>query len=109
MRVPVREVRVQADQPQQLLDPSVALLSSSDVEVVQRLRDDVADSHPWVERRERVLKDDLPLSAHTAQPATAQRCQVLTLEDDPARGDRLQRRDQARQGRLATPGFPDES
>src|SRR5260370_9061872 len=109
MRISVGEVRVQAHQPQQLLDPRPPLLTSSQPEIVQGLGDDVADRHPWVQRSERVLEDDLHLATHPPQPPPAQPRQVLPLEDHPARRHRLQSRDQSRQGRLPASRLTDET
>src|SRR5260370_19899167 len=109
MRISVGEVRVQAHQPQQLLDPRPPLLTSSQPEIVQGLGDDVADRHPWVQRSERVLEDDLHLATHPPQPPPAQPRQVLPLEDHPARRHRLQSRDQPRKCRLPAPRLTDET
>src|SRR6266852_3211385 len=109
VRIPVGEVRVQAHQPQQLLDPGPPLLTSRQPEIVQGLGDDVADRHARIQRSERILEDDLPLATHPPQPPPAQPRQILPLEDHPARRHRLQSRDQSRKCRLSAPRLTDET
>ena len=67
MRVAVRVARVEADDVEQLADPDAAVAARADPVHDQRLADDVADRHPRVERRVRVLEDDLHLAPHLAE------------------------------------------
>ena len=69
---------------------------------VERLTDDALDRLPRVQRRERVLEDDLRLSAqlppHLAAPAAGD---VLPVKDDGSGGGQRQPNDEPAQGGLA--------
>ena len=67
VRVAVREARVEADDVEQLADPRRAVAARADPVHDERLADDVADGHARVERRVRILEDDLHLAAHPPQ------------------------------------------
>ena len=75
----------------------------------QRLADDVVHRHPRIQRRIRILEDDLHLAAHVAHLTPVQMGDVPPVEDDRP-GGRLDELDQ-RPGerRLATAGLTDEA
>src|SRR3546814_5098147 len=66
----VREIAhlggAQADAIEELRDHLLALLRSRDTVDEQRLADDIADRHARIQRRVRVLEDDLHLAAEGA-------------------------------------------
>ena len=97
MRIPVVEVGVEADDLEQLLHALVTPPSANDPEVVERLRDDVADGHAGIQGRERVLEDHLQLAAVLAQLFAAQPRQLDVPEKDLAGRHREQLRDQTRE------------
>src|SRR5204863_2951467 len=67
VRVTVDEVGVEADYLEQPLRAPPARAPVADPMDDERLRNDVSDGHPRVERRIRVLEDDLHLAPHFAQ------------------------------------------
>ena len=86
VREPVRVLRRQADGAQQLVDALLALWPLIAAVDAQRLADDVAHGHARVERRVRILEDDLHLAAHVAHLPAVKRRDVAAVEDDlPAR------------------------
>src|SRR2546422_4968336 len=107
MRVAVVEVGVEADDAEQLLHASVALASSHHAEVVERLRDDVADRHARVQGRKRVLEDHLQLPAVLAQLLAPELRQLDVTEKDLARRHRKQLCDEAGERWLAPSRFAD--
>jgi hypothetical protein len=66
VRIAVREVRVEADDLQQLLHALGLRAALREVMHLERLADDVADGHARVERRVRVLEDHLHPAPHAA-------------------------------------------
>ena len=77
--------------------------------MIERLLDDRADAHPRVERRVRILKDDLEVPARAAELAARQRAHVHVLDADLA-GGRLDQPQQAAPGRrLAAAGLADQA
>ena len=85
VRVAVREARVEADDVEQLADPGGPVAAAADPVHDQRLADDVADRHPRVERRVRVLEDDLHVAPRTPEILAPERRQLRALEDAPSR------------------------
>ena len=82
VRIP-RELRpVEPDQLEQLRDARTSLRLAPDAVDDQRLFDDVADPHPRIERRVRILKDDLHVAARLAHARPGERQDVLALEPD---------------------------
>ena len=73
------------------------------------LADDVADGHPRVERRVRILEDDLHLPADLAHLAALEARDVAAVEEDLARRGLRQLDQRARQGRLAAARLADEA
>ncbi len=103
VRIAVDVLGVQADDLEQLLDPPAAVTLRCDLGVdVVRLADDVADGHPWVQRRVRVLEDDLDVAAQCAQGLPLGLEDVLALEQGLAAGGHLQQHEQLGERRLAT-------
>jgi len=108
MRVTVVEVRVETHDPQQLLDPGVLGLAAHDLEVGERLGDDVADRHPGIERGEGILEDHLEVLALLAQALTAQPGELDAVEDHPPRGWRGELGEHPGECRLSASGFTDQ-
>ena len=109
VREAVRVLGREADRAQQLVDARRALLAAVAAVDAQRLGDDVADRHPRIERRVRILEDDLHLAPHLAHLAPAETGDVAAVEDDrPAVGSTslMSVRDERR---LAAAGLADEA
>src|SRR5262245_37970059 len=96
MWVTVDEVRVQSNQRQQLLH-SVAHLFGALTQAMypDRLADDVADGHAWIERGVWILKDHLHLATHPAHVFALQLGQVGALKQDLASGWAMQLQNRA--------------
>ena len=108
MRVAVDEVRVEADDLEQLLGAAPPRAPRPDAVDEQRLADDVADGHPRVQRGVRVLEDDLDLAPDLAKVAAAHRRQLAPVERHGSLG-RLQQLENAEaRGRLARAGLAHE-
>src|SRR5712692_9863515 len=75
----------------------------------ERLGNDVFHSHSGIERAERVLKDDLHVTAKAAHLVMVGRQQVATIEADTAGGGLNQTQHQAAQRTLARPRFTDQA
>ena len=69
VRIAIRKVRVQPDNPQQLLHALLLLATPRQVMDLEWLADDAADGHTRVQACVRVLEDHLHLAAHPAQIA----------------------------------------
>src|SRR6266699_2930647 len=105
MWVAVVEVRIQADDTEQLLHPLILLATLDQAKVDQRLGDDVAHRHARVKRGEGVLKDNLqPLSLLAQQFAVLARPLDPTDHPLPA-GAPNPLRQSPRQPSLAAPRF----
>src|SRR5215470_3743561 len=106
VRVAPQMLGRQANRLQQLHD---ALLTRAAVrrQLVddQSLADDRSHRHPRIQRRVRVLEDDLHLLAQRAQGALVERRDVLALERDFARGRLDQSQDRAARRGLAAAGL----
>src|SRR5947199_2231158 len=102
VRVPTQVVSRQADGVEELDDALFPQLPRRG-ELVDHegLADDRPDRHSRIQRRVRVLEDDLHLLAERAQRALVQRGDVLALEGDLARGRLDQSQDRAAGGGLA--------
>ncbi len=74
----------------------------------QRKRDRLLDRSASVERRERVLEDDLHPAPEAAELGRSESGEVLTVEQHPAGGRLVEPEQQPRQRRLARAGFADE-
>ena len=110
VRVAVDEVGVQADPVEQFLGALEPALARRDVGVHRpALGDDVTGGHPRVQRRVRVLEDDLDLAAVLLERAAAHLRDVPALVEDRPLGRLLQRDQQLRHGRLAAAGLPDQA
>src|SRR5207237_1724687 len=86
VRVAVREIRVEADGLEQVAHARLAAAAGADAVHRQRLGDDVPDGHAGVERRIRILEDDLHFAPYLAQVVPAHRGQLLAHEADGAAG-----------------------
>ncbi len=75
----------------------------------QRLRDDAPDRMARVERRHRVLEDELHAPPQRAHLRFAEPRDVAPVEDDAAGGRSTSLQQRAPQGRLARPAFADDA
>jgi hypothetical protein len=75
----------------------------------QPLGDDVAHRHARVQRRVRVLEDDLHVAAQRLQLVAAQVEDILAVEKDRAFSGWDQAQDGARDGGFAAAGFPHQA
>src|SRR3989449_5216330 len=108
VRVPTQVVGRQADGVEELDDALFPQLPRRG-ELVNHegLADDRPDRHSRIERRVRVLEDDLHLLAERAQRALVERRDVLCPEPDLARGRLDEPEDRAARGGLAAARLPD--
>jgi len=86
-------VRLKADQLHDLADPVAALARGAELMDAQSIGDAGADLCARIERRERVLEDDLHPPSEWLELASRERRDVGAIEHDPAAG----RLDQAQQ------------
>ena len=93
--------------PQKLLDASSPFRATVQAVDPKWLCDDLPDRHPWVQRRVRILKDDLNVPPHGPHLAALELGDVPLVEDDLARGGLGQPDDRATEGRLAAAGLTD--
>ena len=82
MWIPVREVGVQADDLEQVADLILALLAATHTKDVERFRDNSGDSHPWIERGRRILKDHLNVAAERPHLRPAEAADIGAVEAD---------------------------
>ena len=109
VRVLVDVGGVEPDELEQLPHARATLLARADLVNDERLLDDRADAHPRIQRRVRILEDDLEVPARAAQFAGRELPDVQLLEPDLARR-RLDQPQHAPPGRrLAAPGLADEA
>ena len=80
-----------------------------DARVHERLGQGPPDAEARIERVVRVLEDELRLLAEAQGAGAVEPREVLALEGDPAGRRRRELQQQARDGRLAAAGFPDEA
>ena len=106
-RVPACVVSLQSDELEQF-QHALILFGFRHTEVVERLGDRVADRQARVERRERILEDDLQVFAHFKSLLLRKFGDVTTEHGDRAglRGDHVQNFEQ--RGGLAAAGLADE-
>ncbi len=108
VRVAVHVVGLEPDDLQQL--PYAVAPAALGVAVDrERLADDVAHGHPWVERGVRVLHDELHPAAQPAQLRLRQREHVAVLEQHAARGRPLRAHQEPGQRALAAAGLADQA
>ena len=101
--------RLQPHQLKQLSDTSAALPLCSELVNDQRLFDDVADTHPRVQRRIRILEDDLHVAARHPHPIRREAQHVLAAEHDVAGRRFNQPEDAPAGGALAAARFADQA
>ena len=109
MRIAVVEVGVETDDSQEFLHALVLGLAAQQAKVFQRLRDDVAHRHAWIQRRIRILEDHLQLPPLLAQILATQLGQIDALEEDVSGGDRQQLGNQPAKRRLPAPRLADQA
>ncbi len=98
MRVVVHLIRPQSDLFEQLGDPLALLAAGGDAVDAERLADNIARFHPWVERGERVLEDDLHRAPDRTQLGLAEMRDVALVQPDAATGRLDQAQDAACHG-----------
>ena len=110
MRVAVAVLGVEADQLAAARRPGrgSGLAAARPVDD-QRLGDDVVDRHPRVQRRVRVLEDDLQVAAQRPHRRAAELGQLPAVVLHRADGGRLQVEDRPAGGRLAAAGLADQA
>src|SRR5262249_44098681 len=102
VRIPAEVIGVEPDRLEQM-DDALLPLSFRLGELVydQRLADDRAHRHAGVQRRVRVLEDDLHVSPQVAERALVECGDVLVAEPHLARGGLDETENAAAGGRLA--------
>src|SRR5437764_2832333 len=104
-----RVFRTQPHFLKQLTHPRVGGGSFGELVNGEAFADDRTDGHPRIERGDRVLEDDLHLTANCAQLRRSHRADVAPLELDLA-GSRLQQAENAAaRGRLAGSRFTEDT
>ena len=84
MRIARRMLGLQSDQREQLRDTLCERAPAQNATHQQRLADALADRHFRIERRIRVLKDDLHITLRVAQRSGIEPCQIVAEEFDLA-------------------------
>ena len=102
-------LRAQPDGAQELLDPAPTLVAAVQAVDAQRLGDDLAHRHPRVQRRVRILEDDLDVSPDGPHLPALEAGDVLALEHDLAGGRLEQLDDGPSEGRLAATRLSDDA
>src|SRR5579859_1895793 len=106
VRVAVSEVRIEADNAEQLLDALLFLLALFRQTVdLERFGDQVSDRHACIQAGVRVLEDHLHLAPLLAHGFGAQPGQVLAEEVDPASGWLVELEDGPAGGAFAASGL----
>ena len=110
VRIAADHVGCQTDLPQRFCN---RLRSAPGIEPrtvhPQRLLHDRADRHARIEARERILEDDLQVTAQGLQLARRQALQCLLHPYDAPGGGSYELQRRPRQGRLAAAGLPDHA
>ena len=109
MRVTVREVRVEADDLQQLLHTLGLGLALREVMDLDRLADDVADGHARVQGGVGVLEDHLHAAAHLPHLLSGERRQLGPVELHRSGRRLVELEDRPAGRRLAAAGLADEA
>ncbi len=109
VRVAVDVLGLEPDEVQQLLHRPRAVAARHHLGMdVERLADDVADGHPRVQRRVRVLHDHLHPPPEPPQLAAADLEDVPAVQIGPSRGRRLLAHEQPGERGLAAAGLADQ-
>src|SRR5262245_15030124 len=108
MRVPLQVSRVEADQAKELRDAVAARPAIAQLVDDERLFHDLSRAHSRVERRIRILKDDLHVAARLAHSARGKLQDVLAAEADLAAGRFDEPQHAPSRRRLAAARFADE-
>ncbi len=109
VRVARGELGVEAHQLQQFAHPFMdGSLAVAQFVHPDRLGDDVANAHAWIERRIRILEHHLDLAAHLANVAGRHVLEVHAVKDDIAASHRKQLDDRATGGGLAATALADQ-
>src|SRR6202521_387937 len=109
MRVAIGEVRIESDDPQQLLHALLLFTAARQIVNLEWLADDAADRHARVQARVWVLEDHLHLAAHLAQLPATPRGQVFAEEVHGAARRLVELQDRPTRRALAAPGFTDQA
>ena len=109
VREAVRMLRAQADRSQQALHLAATLLAAVEAVDTERLGDDLANRHPGVQRRIRVLEDDLDVARTGRICFRLNARDVRALEDDLAFRRLRELDDRAAERRLAAARLADDA
>ena len=110
VRVPVDVLGVEPHQVQQLLNALPAVAFGKDVSVdFERLANDISDCFTRIQRRIRILKDDLDVPSQPAHRGTLLGVDVDPVEGELAGGWFLQPHQHPAKGRFAAAGLPDDA
>ena len=109
MRIAVEIFMRQADLGHHLQNGLFALGLRADFKHIQRRADQLLDRHSRIERRIRVLEDNLHLASIIAHFLRAQRAQVNAGENHLARVRLMQAQNGSAQRRFAAAGFADHA
>ena len=80
MREAVDLILAQSDAGHEFAHPPSALNRVCDPEVAQRFADHVTDPHARIEGGERILKHELQMPPHLAQPFAAKRGKIIAAK-----------------------------
>jgi len=108
VRVTPGRIGREADDLQEVANLCVGLALGRETVGPQWLADDASNAVAGIEGRIRILEHHLHATAQRPQLVLAQLRDVATLEQDAPGGRLVEPQDRATDGRLATPGLPDE-
>src|SRR3954468_1765642 len=100
---------IESDEREQFANARAASSAIAQTMDAQWLLDDLACAHTRVQRRVRILKDDLHVPARPTQTAARKRKHVLAAKSNGAGGRINQPQETASGGRLAAAGFADQT
>jgi hypothetical protein len=109
VRIAVAQLRAQANGVEDRGNGRVERASFRDSMQAHGLADDVADRHPRIERRIRILKDHVQLAPERAHPPAREVGHVGAVHDDAPLRRFGQAHHAIRDGRLAAAGLADET
>src|SRR6266404_7533636 len=109
VRIAIVVLRAETDLLEQLVDTRALRSAARETVDLDALGDDRADAHARVQRRVRVLKDDLHVAPHRAEIASGQREDVAAVERDGARRRLGEAQDTTSERRLAAAGLADDA
>src|SRR5205814_514286 len=109
MRVSSGKRGIESDAAEERGDEFLFLLAARDAVHFDRLTDDVADVHARVQAADRVLENDLHLSAESPQVLAVVVKEIFTFVAHFAAGGGDQAKNRSAHGGLAATGFTDQA